>query len=598
MFPGCQEREDYEDELYGEEDDNNSEPDSELEFRLYSQLHYSADDQTAVQEKPGERPGQEKPQDCPSLPQPDQRFQPSAPPDDLIVITDSGPDILTISDSTEEEEKEEEDSVCARKCQRSTVPSKIKKTSLSQIKPARNAHEDVVIVDSESDQSSHSESLPPYVVDLGSDSDSDSLQSWMVLGKDKQDGDQDIQLNVLPVNDRYQREFIHDDDEQNWIVSNKDKEAQIFNKGAGARRISNRYYMEKNVTCHNCNKNGHLSKSCPTPKKSPCCSLCGAQGHFIKSCPNRYCSNCALPNHTYDDCRERAYWHKRCHRCAMTGHFADACPDIWRQYHLTTTVGPPEHPPPHPHPRPPRPPREIRKPPAYCYNCSKKGHFGHECSERRMFNGTFPTLPFASSYDTQQDIRRLEHRAQVRARELQEAGLLEPSEGAATPQPPRKKAKNFTSLSPFAPNMKTPKRRIAHIPKHPPHTVPKPNTHLRWDEGTPTTARKTSSTPGPHSAFTPQSGGGKKNKKKNKNVQKTALNSEEHDFPRNFQNSPCHRPAHGSQFRGKKSPGILFSSEKSRKKMRRDEKRARKASNGMRRDDENLFLIKQRKRSR
>ncbi|KAI4894050.1 hypothetical protein NFI96_011491, partial [Prochilodus magdalenae] len=111
--------------------------------------------------------------------------------------------------------------------------------------------------------------------------------------------------------------------------------AQIFNKGAGLRRLSNRYYTEKTVTCHNCNKIGHLSKNCPSPKKLPCCSLCGLQGHFVKTCPNRHCSNCSLPGHTYDDCLEKAYWHKCCHRCGMIGHFFDACPDIWRQYHIT-----------------------------------------------------------------------------------------------------------------------------------------------------------------------------------------------------------------------------------------------------------------------
>lgn len=46
MFSGYLEREVYEDELYQVEDEDDSglsEPDSELEFRLYSQLHYSAE---------------------------------------------------------------------------------------------------------------------------------------------------------------------------------------------------------------------------------------------------------------------------------------------------------------------------------------------------------------------------------------------------------------------------------------------------------------------------------------------------------------------------------------------------------------------------
>lgn len=62
---------------------------------------------------------------------------------------------------------------------------------------------------------------------------------------------------------------------------------------------------------------------CVYKQKLPCCSLCGLQGHLLRTCPNRHCSNCLLPGHTYDDCLERAYWHKRCHRCGMTGHFFD-----------------------------------------------------------------------------------------------------------------------------------------------------------------------------------------------------------------------------------------------------------------------------------
>uniref|UniRef100_A0A8B9J4T1 Uncharacterized protein n=1 Tax=Astyanax mexicanus TaxID=7994 RepID=A0A8B9J4T1_ASTMX len=48
MFSGYQEREEYEDELYHVEDEEDcslSELDSELEFQLYSQLHYGAEDQ-------------------------------------------------------------------------------------------------------------------------------------------------------------------------------------------------------------------------------------------------------------------------------------------------------------------------------------------------------------------------------------------------------------------------------------------------------------------------------------------------------------------------------------------------------------------------
>ena len=62
MFSGYQEREEYEDELYRVEDEEASslsELDSELEFQLYSQLHYC----TADQENKENQENQENQQD-------------------------------------------------------------------------------------------------------------------------------------------------------------------------------------------------------------------------------------------------------------------------------------------------------------------------------------------------------------------------------------------------------------------------------------------------------------------------------------------------------------------------------------------------------
>ncbi|OXB83674.1 UNVERIFIED_CONTAM: hypothetical protein H355_015322, partial [Colinus virginianus] len=50
-----------------------------------------------------------------------------------------------------------------------------------------------------------------------------------------------------------------------WSISNKDLEAQICNYSS-VRRTSVRYYTaDKNVTCRNCGRQGHLSKNCPIP---------------------------------------------------------------------------------------------------------------------------------------------------------------------------------------------------------------------------------------------------------------------------------------------------------------------------------------------
>ncbi|GAA6080425.1 zinc finger CCHC domain-containing protein 7, partial [Tachysurus ichikawai] len=194
MFSGYQEREEYEDELYAEEEHvNDSEPDSDVEFRLYSQLHYCTDDLEHYPENCEENFGHETPQE----PQPGWRVQPPAAPPDEVILIDSDPDIITLSDNTEED-----DSVCARKGQRS------KRKGVAPISQPQHQHQseavrnEVVVLDSESDQSSDSESILPYVVDPDLDSDSDGLESWMILGREKEEGDQDIQLNVFAFRNR------------------------------------------------------------------------------------------------------------------------------------------------------------------------------------------------------------------------------------------------------------------------------------------------------------------------------------------------------------------------------------------------------------
>lgn len=193
MFSGYQERDDYEDELYRDDPDSSlSDTDSELEFRLYSQLHYS----TETQE---DREDSREVQSSVPQTQKKQKPLPPAPPVDVIVI-DSGTDAITVSDNTEED-----DSVCAKKGQSSKHWNRKLQThsllspSLPQVQARRSSPDDVVVLDSDSDDSS-SESVPPFVEDLNSDSD--GLENWMVLGQDKQDGDQNIQLNLsLPGKD-------------------------------------------------------------------------------------------------------------------------------------------------------------------------------------------------------------------------------------------------------------------------------------------------------------------------------------------------------------------------------------------------------------
>lgn len=597
MFSGFQERYDHEDELYRDEEDSSglSDSDSELEFRLYSQLHYNAEFQENHEESSKVQP---------LVPQTQLQLEtmPPAPPVDVIVI-DSGPDSFTVSDSTEDDE-----SVCANKvqslkhCKRKSQPSRFRSPSPPQVQAGRSSPDDVVVLDSDLEQSS-SESEPPFVEDLDSDTDSDSdsdgLENWMILGKGRQDEDQSIQLNLAQssfVNTEY---VNYRGQEQKWTVSEKDKQAQIYNKGHGPRHVPNRstyrYYTEKSITCRNCNKTGHLSKNCPTLKKVPCCSLCGLRGHLLRTCPNRHCSNCSLPGHTSDDCLERAFWYKRCHRCGMTGHFIDACPQIWRQYHLTTTAGPI---------RKSADPKACQKR-AYCYNCSRKGHFGHQCSQRRMYNWSYPSLPVITYYDTVNDIKCRDFRLKKKAREMQDAGLISPDGGVVTftPQPPRKKQKVSHSPHPYSNNTNnhhTPKKRIAHTPKHNPQTNQQ-NTHWR--------VKQNSKKPGPHGKNTPQSKEFKSQKKEAKNKKrkkkKAAVIDEDADFPRGSKKSPHKAGFHSSPQKANVKPVKLFGVEKnhmkkkdkSKKKERIQRKRQQKAAKDSAAypTDENLFQIKQRK---
>lgn len=191
MFSGYLEREEYDNELYAEkeDDDDDSVSNSELEFHLYSQLHYCTHDPENQPENCVENQGSSGHQ-TPQEPRRGPIVRPPAAPFDDVILIDSGPDVITVSDNTEEEE----DSVCAGKGQR----SKGKGAAVPQPQRRRQneaVFEEVVVLDSESDLSSDSESILPYVGD--SDSDSDGLETWMILGREKEEGDLDIQLNIF-----------------------------------------------------------------------------------------------------------------------------------------------------------------------------------------------------------------------------------------------------------------------------------------------------------------------------------------------------------------------------------------------------------------
>lgn len=463
-----QDWEELEDDLYREDegDSEGSEDNSELEFRLYSQLHYSSN--AGAVEETGDEEGEqdsehlEKPEqivnvdreqdktgksrplspDLSKLPQhkkkdkkPDKQKKGKSNPQvqrsltslmEEVIVIDSGPDVISISedDSADDTAAADEDGVCALKGR--SLRRLQTSTPALQGTQKRTLGVPVTVVSSNSESdSSESES--------NSESESsDDLENWMILGPGNQDGDQSISLNLEGGSDS----SADAEEKASWLVSSKDKDAGIYNRDKGARatgpRLSNRYYTDKSVQCRNCSKNGHLSKNCPESKQLVPCYLCGTPGHLSSECPNKHCNNCGLPGHLYNSCRDRAHWHQSCERCFMTGHSTNACPEIWRQYHITTETRTPLKP----------KGKDRGRTPAYCYNCSRRGHFGHVCTRKRMFNGTYPSTPFINYYDTKKEIKSRGKWILLKVKELKKNGLLtNSSQTPFTPGPPNKRQK-------------------------------------------------------------------------------------------------------------------------------------------------------------
>ncbi|XP_033829652.1 zinc finger CCHC domain-containing protein 7-like [Periophthalmus magnuspinnatus] len=219
----------------------------------------------------------------------------------------------------------------------------------------------------------------------------ETVEEWMLLDKDPQEGDSTIQLN-LSFSISSDEDSDHEDKtvtlfQDQWAVSKRDKES-------GKQSSVCRYFtLDQSLFCPVCKKTGHLAKSCQLQKKCPVCVLCGIQGHLQKECPSRPCSKCGLLSHASRACDRLPVWNQHCQRCGLMGHLSDICPDTWRQYHYTITMT--------------DSPIKIqtchvvkqKKRSANCYNCSRRGHYGHECSRKRMISGTFFTLPYVCHYD-------------------------------------------------------------------------------------------------------------------------------------------------------------------------------------------------------
>ncbi|XP_062938350.1 zinc finger CCHC domain-containing protein 7 isoform X2 [Cynocephalus volans] len=305
MFGGYETIEAYEDDLYREESSSELSVDSEVEFQLYSQIHYAQDLGNVIREEEHEEKNSGISKSLTS--KPSQK--------NLIVLSDS--EVIQLSDGSEVITLSDEDSIyrCARKNIRDQAQEKTRsppasllcneladkkcKRDIETPKPEERTGviREVMIIEVSSGE------------EESTVSESDNVESWMLLGCEADDRDDGILLNLVGC----ENSVTEGEDGVNWFINDKDIEA---------------------------------------------------------------------------------------------------CPEIWRQYHLTTKPGPPK--------KPKTPSGQSAL--VYCYNCAQKGHYGHECTEERMFHEPFPTSPFIYYYDDKYEIQEREQRIKRKVKELQKNG--------------------------------------------------------------------------------------------------------------------------------------------------------------------------------
>ncbi|TKS68134.1 Zinc finger CCHC domain-containing protein 7 TRAMP-like complex RNA-binding factor ZCCHC7 [Collichthys lucidus] len=561
MYSAYQDRQELEDELYQEDegDSDASEANSELEFHLYSQLHYSSnageveEQQDRGEEAQGqdsqrlevterttdvdgeqEHTGESRPtspdiskllQDLRARKKGEkrdkQKKEKSSPKGqrssffEEVIVIDSGPDVISIS---EDDTADDDESICA-----------LKSRDLPQMQTSTPAHEGSqkrktdlsgpVMVDSSSSKSDseESESDSSGSSESSDSSDSECLENWMILGRGNQDGDRSISLN---------------------LEGGSDSDAAMQQQPDGTR--------EK--------KHGLPEESSSVPLSHP-------------------------------------------ERCSFV---------LMRLFVLhTTKAGLPVM----------QEGEDHGRSPAYCYNCSRKGHFGHACTQRRMFNGTYPSTPFINHYDTVDDINRRQNRIRMKVKDLKKNGFFLPGPGTPfTPGPPEKKQKvnNHNTPQQGANNHKPSRgNHIFFNDNHDFNTpTPKKNKYNKYKpESTGSVKPWKPKRPVPNSRELPARiildeasdfprGGSKaasidmkkKRRKKERTQKIKPVSSETPNWRR--------RGRPDRLFGNRQTPGSDSKPEKAKRKKRNRDRRVadKKLAGQMYPTDENLFIIKQRKR--
>ncbi|XP_013786880.1 zinc finger CCHC domain-containing protein 7-like [Limulus polyphemus] len=209
----------------------------------------------------------------------------------------------------------------------------------------------------------------------------------------------DIQINLNNMTTEMKMRKFYDSDcddldikkelekmsDDSWHLDERDAYKHMFKKSQQYRYHN--HLMR--VTCNNCQEQGHLSKVCTKPRKLVTCFLCGQIGHLGDNCRDVACTRCLAVGHQVARCMWRVQdVRRKCPICSMRGHLRNECPDLWRRFHATIVPGTPVK----------GTCKTKNRKNVYCYNCAKKGHYGHECQQQRFDPHNFPTWPFVISY--------------------------------------------------------------------------------------------------------------------------------------------------------------------------------------------------------
>lgn len=194
MFGGYETIEAYEDDLYRDESSSELSVDSEVEFQLYSQVHYAQDLNNVIREEEHEEKNSRDSESSSS--KPNQK--------NLIILSDS--EVIQLSDGSEVITLSDEDSIyrCRRKNFRVQAKEKTRgsppplhskelddkkfKRDIEKPKPGERSGtiREVMIIEVSSSEEEES-----------TISESDNVESWMLLGCEVDDKDDDILLNLV-----------------------------------------------------------------------------------------------------------------------------------------------------------------------------------------------------------------------------------------------------------------------------------------------------------------------------------------------------------------------------------------------------------------